>query len=91
MVKVVFPSIIAKTTNGEREIVLTASTLKDVLDQLVLKYGDSFKERIFDSSGKPKRFLNFYINGKNIRFLDNLNTILKQTDEITILPSASGG
>ena len=91
MVKVVFPSIIAKVTNGEREVSLSASTLNEALSQLVTRYGDPFKERILDSSGKPKRFLNFYVNGKNVRFIAYLNTTLSDTDELTILPSASGG
>ncbi|MCK5626016.1 MoaD/ThiS family protein [Candidatus Bathyarchaeota archaeon] len=46
---------------------------------------------MFDSSGKPKRFMNFYLNGRNIRFINNLNTPLKNTDVLTILPSIGGG
>jgi molybdopterin synthase sulfur carrier subunit len=91
MVKVVVPSIIAKITNGEREVQVSASTLNEVLAQLVTRYGEPFKERIFDVSGKPKRFLNFYVNGRNVRFINDLDTPLKDTDEVTILPSASGG
>ena len=91
MVKVVFPSIIAKHTNGDREVTLSASTLNEALDELVTRYGDSFKKRIFDSTGKPKHFLNFYVNGKNIRFINNLNTIINDSDELTILPSVGGG
>ena len=75
----------------EREVTVSASTLIEALGQLVTRYGEPFKERIFDSSGKPKRFLNFYVNGKNVRFINYLNTPLSDTDELTILPSASGG
>ena len=91
MVKVVFPSILAKVTNGEKEVILTASTIDDALSQLSTRYGASFVETIFDSTGKPKRFLNFYINGRNIRFIKNLNTPLKSTDILTILLSIGGG
>ena len=91
MVKIVFPSIISKVTNGDREVTLSAPNLIIALDLLVKRYGTPFRERILDSSGTPKRFLNFYVNGKNVRFLDNLNTLLKDTDELTILPTASGG
>lgn len=91
MVKVIFPSIIAKATNGEREVTISASTLNEALDQLATRYGDPFKERIFDSPGKPKRLLNFYVNGKNVRFINYLNTPLSDTDELTILPSTTGG
>ena len=91
MVKVVFPSVMKRVTNREREVTVSASTLIEALNQLVKRYGDTFKDTIFDSSGTPKRFLNFYVNGKNIRFINNLNTPLSETDELIILPSATGG
>ena len=91
MVKVVLPSIITTRINAEPEVTIFASTVKEALDKLVNKYGVSFKDRIFDASGKPKRFLNFYVNGRNVRFIQNLNTPLSHRDELTILPSASGG
>ena len=91
MVKIVFPSIITKVTNGEREVIISASTINEALTQLSTRYGKSFKEIIFDSSGKPKRFLNFYLNSRNICFISNLNTPLKITDILTILPSIGGG
>jgi MoaD family protein len=91
MVKFIFPSILTKVTNGEKETKVSASTVEDALNLLKLKYGDNFKNRIFDSSGNPKRFLNVYVNGKNIRFLNNLVTPITDEDEITILPSITGG
>jgi adenylyltransferase/sulfurtransferase len=91
LVKIIFPSIITKVTNGEKETQVSASTVEDALNQLTLKYGDSFKNRIFDVSGNPKRFLNLYVNGKNIRFLNNLATPVTDDDEMTILPSITGG
>lgn len=91
MVKIVFSSIITSATQGEREVTLTASTLRDALNQLVTRYGDPFKERILDASGNPKRFLNFYVNGKNARFLKYLDTPLSEKDEVSVLPSVTGG
>lgn len=91
MVKVVFPSIIMSATNGEREVEVTASTLGEVLDKLAAKYGETFRERILDPDGRPKRLLNFYVNGRNIRFLDQLNTRVGEGDEVTVLPTVSGG
>ena len=91
MVKIILASIIAKATNGEREITVTAPTLRDALSQLVHKYGDPVQQKIFAAPGKPRRFLNIYVNGKNIQFLQNLDTPLLDTDEVTILPSVTGG
>lgn len=90
-VKVVFPSVIASVTAGEKETEVSASTLGEVIDRLVVKYGDAFKERIFDSSGNLSKFLNFYVNGKNINFLKQLETQLNDGDKVLILPTVSGG
>lgn len=91
MVKFIFPSIITNVTNGEKETIIVASTVKEALTQLELKYGEPFRNRILDTTGNPKRFLNLYINGKNIRFLNNLATSVTEEDEVTILPSITGG
>lgn len=90
-VKVVFPSVIASVTAGERETEVSASTLREVIDRLVAKYGDAFRDRIFDSSGNPRKLLNFYVNGKNVSFLKQLETQLKDGDKVLILPTVSGG
>ena len=87
----VFPSVIASVTAGEKETEVSASTLGEVIDRLVAKYGDAFKERIFDSSGNLSKFLNFYVNGRNVRFLKQLETQLNDGDKVLILPTVSGG
>lgn len=83
--------MITSVTAGEKEAEVFASTLREVADKLVVKYGDAFRERIFDPSGKLKRLLNFYVNGKNVRFLKQLETPLNDNDEVLILPTVSGG
>lgn len=83
--------MIASVTAHEKEVEVSASTLREVVDKLVVKYGDAFRKRIFDPSGKLKRLLNFYVNGKNVRFLKQLDTPLNDGDEILILPTVSGG
>lgn len=89
--KVLFPSALLRATGGEREVEVLASTLTEALSALAERYGEGFRERLFDASGKPKRLLNFYVNGKNVRFLKGLETPLNDGDEVSILPSVSGG
>jgi molybdopterin synthase sulfur carrier subunit len=42
-------------------------------------------------SGKVRRFVNVYVNGDDIRFLQNLETALKEGDNISIVPAIAGG
>jgi len=90
-VKVIFPSMLMGITCSEREVEIHASTLGEALGKLAEKYGDGFRTRILDSTGRPKRLVNLYVNGKNVRFLKLLETPLEDGDEISILPSVSGG
>ena len=90
-VKVIFPSVLTGITGGEREAEVLASTLEEALGKLTEKYGEGFRARLLDSTGRPKRLINFYVNGKNVRFLKLLETPLEDGDEVSILPSVSGG
>jgi molybdopterin synthase sulfur carrier subunit len=49
------------------------------------------KERLCDESGELRRFVNIYVNGEDVRFLDGLATHLKENDEISIVPAVAGG
>jgi molybdopterin converting factor small subunit len=44
-----------------------------------------------DENGVPRRFLNFYVNEEDIRFLKNTETPLKDGDEVSIVPAVAGG
>ena len=90
-VKVILPSIIARATGGQREVQISASTLGEALNKIVEKYGEALKEKVFDSENTPQPLLNFYVNGKNARFTGFLETALNDGDQVTILPSVSGG
>lgn len=89
-VRVTFSSALMSATGGEKETEAQGSTLKEVLDFLFEKY-HPLKEKIWDPSGKLRRFINVYVNGKDVRFLKGFDTRLKDGDEITILPAISGG
>lgn len=89
-VQITFYGAIAKVT-GEKTTDVEAITLKDVISTLTAKYGVSFKDRIYDEEGKLRRFVNIYVNGKDIRFLNSLNTELNDEDKVSIIPAVGGG
>ena len=53
--------------------------------------GDEFKRRVLNDDGTPRSLINIYINGKNAKFADGLDTSLKDGDEVYILPAVAGG
>lgn len=90
-VKLIFPSIFTKVTRGEKAVYISALTFDEVLVKLVNRYGDDFKNRIFEETGELRHLLAFYLNGRTICFIDNLEIELKNGDILSILPIASGG
>ena len=89
-VKVTFYGALVRAT-GEKEAKEEASTLREVLNRLTFRYGEHFKERIYDETGNLRRFINIYVNGRDIRFLDLLDTTLNHGDTVSIMPAVSGG
>jgi molybdopterin synthase sulfur carrier subunit len=89
-VTVKIPTQLRNITGGEAEAnVDEAGTVGDVLDGLYERY-DGLRERIAEDGGL-RRFVNVYVEGEDIRFLDGLETPVEDGDEITILPAVAGG
>lgn len=53
--------------------------------------GDEFKRRVLNDDGTPRSLINIYINGKNAKFVGGLDALLKDGDEVFILPAVAGG
>ena len=90
MVRVRVPTPLRKFTNGADEVNADANTVRALVEDLERKF-PGMKERICDETGKIRRFVNVYVNGDDIRFLQNLETALKEGDNISIVPAIAGG
>lgn len=90
-VKVKFPSIFSKFTNGTKEVEVTALTLKETLEKLEEKFGEKFKQALFNEDGSLKRTINVLLNGRNVRFLNFQEVKLNDNDEISVIPAVGGG
>ena len=49
------------------------------------------RDRLLDEKGEIRRFVNIYLNGDDVRFLDQLNSAVKDGDDISIVPAIAGG
>ena len=90
MVRVRVPTPLRKLTNGADEINAQGNNVRALVEDLERNF-TGIKERICDESGKIRRFVNIYVNGDDIRFLQNLETSLKEGDNISIVPAIAGG
>jgi len=79
-----------KYTQGADEVNAQGSNVKALVEDLEKSF-PGIKERLCDESGKIRRFVNVYVNGDDIRFLQNLETNVKEGDNISIVPAIAGG
>jgi molybdopterin synthase sulfur carrier subunit len=89
-VSVRVPTPLRKFTNGADQVHAQGETVADLVNDME-KHFPGIKERICDEEGQVRRFVNIYVNGDDIRFLKNLNTALKEGDELSIIPAIAGG
>ncbi len=89
-VRVRVPTPLRRFTGGAGEISGTGATVAALVDDLEQSH-PGIKERICDEQGKVRRFVNIFVNGDDIRFLDNLDTRVKDDDEVSIVPAIAGG
>ena len=89
-IKVRIPTPLQKLTNNQGEIHCDAATINEMLTALE-KNHPGIKERICDGEGKLRRFVNIYVNEEDIRFLQGQDTLLKDGDDISIIPAIAGG
>ena len=84
------PTPLRKLTNGETTVAADGSTVGAVVEALESAY-PGMRERLIDESGDLRHFVNIYLNGEDVRFMDGLKTATNDGDEISIVPAVAGG
>ena len=89
-VKVRIPGPLRRLTEGQGTVEVSASTLAGCIEALEACFPGT-KERLCDEDGQLRRFINIYVNGEDVRFLQGLETHLKSGDEVSLVPAIAGG
>ena len=89
-IKVRIPTPLQALTQNQSEVEVTGKTVAEVLGSLEGKF-KGLKERLYDEKGQLRRFINFYVNDEDIRFLKGEQTSVKDGDELSIVPAIAGG
>ena len=84
------PSVLNQGS-GEKKTEISADSLADTFAKISELMGDDFKRRVLEGDGTPRSLINIYINGKNAKFSGGMQTVLKDGDEVYILPAVAGG
>jgi MoaD family protein len=89
-VTVKIPTQLRASAEGCSETEVGGATVAQVLEALFERFGE-LRDRIADGDGALRRFVNVYVGGEDIRFLDGLATPVADGGEVTILPAVAGG
>jgi sulfur-carrier protein len=88
--RILIPTPLKRFAGNAEAVEVEASTVKEIIDRLDERY-PGFRGRLCDESGQLRRFINVYINGEDVRFLENLATTIPEGAEVSIIPAIAGG
>ncbi|HVF10347.1 MAG TPA: ubiquitin-like small modifier protein 1 [Abditibacteriaceae bacterium] len=84
------PTPLQKLVGDKAELQVEAASLRDVVSKIA-EANPEVKQRLLDDNGELRRFVNVYVNEEDVRFLQKLDTPLKDGDEVSIVPAIAGG
>ena len=90
MSTVKIPTVLRPQVGGNKEVELAGATVGEIVSALTDAY-PSLKSQLLTVEGGLNRFVNVYVNGQDVRYLDGLATPVAERDEVRLLPAMAGG
>ena len=84
------PTQLRTLTGGASEVSVEGDTVADLLASLDAAH-PGFRDRLFDESGKLRRFVNVFVADEDVRFLQGLDTKVEEGQTVSIVPAVAGG
>jgi sulfur-carrier protein len=84
------PTPLRRVTNGAGEVQAQGKDVSELIEDLERQF-PGLRERLVEDSGELRRFINFYVNEEDVRFLSGKDTLVKEGDEVSIVPAIAGG
>lgn len=89
-IRILIPTPLRKLTGDADIVTVDAGTVGEIIES-VDRIHPGFRDRICADSGELRRFINVYVNGEDIRFLENLQTEVSEGADVSIVPAIAGG
>ena len=84
------PTPLRKVTNGADKITVESGSILEIIESLDKEF-PGIKTRLCDDNDELRNFVNMYINGEDVRFLDGIESSVNSGDEVSIVPAVAGG
>ena len=89
-VTVRIPTTMRPISGGNSTVEVEGANLRDVLAALDAAH-NGFKDRLFDDAGELHKFVNIFVSDDDVRYLQGLDTPVKDGDTVSIIPAVAGG
>ena len=89
-VNVIIPTMLRTLTGGQDTVQVEATSIRELVPALDASH-PGIGGRLINAQGALNRFMGFYVNGEDIRFLQDMDTPLKDGDEISLVANVAGG
>lgn len=89
-VEVRVPAILQSAVGGQKVVRVEGQTVGEILDRLEQQF-PGIKKLLLDENGEIRRHINIYLNDEDVRFLQRLDTPIRDGDVLSILPALAGG
>jgi molybdopterin converting factor small subunit len=83
------PPVLRENTGGSRSVDVSGDTVAEALDDLFGKH-PALRDRV-TQEGQLSSFINVYVNDRDVRYRDGLETAIDASDTIILLPAMAGG
>jgi molybdopterin converting factor small subunit len=84
------PTPLRPYTQGQSEVKVQGQTVREALSEVTEQYS-ALKPHLFTTNGELRAFVNLFLNEEDIRQLQGLDTPLKESDRLMLIPSIAGG
>lgn len=90
-VTALIPTPLREYADGKDRVELVAATVREALEGLTVRH-PGLKRHLFADDGRLRPYVNIYLNGEDIRYLEAGEWArLQDSDELRIVPSIAGG
>ena len=90
MTAVRIPPVLRAQAGNQKKVEVAGTTVGETLGSLIEEF-PGLKEQIFTEDGGLNRFVNVYVNGRDVRYEQELETSVGENDEVILLPAMAGG
>lgn len=87
--RISIPTALRQYVDANAQVAVDGTTVGEALEALTYRYPELGKQLFAD--GKLRSFVNVYLNDDDVRYLDGMNSSLKEGDEISVVPAIAGG